>query len=489
MSSTSFAELVVQTSKDKMSAMLQIPAGYSCDMLTTDSCAAQFEASGAFLDRSMIQQIEQGIAAFKANNDRSVQITLSGKPPVNGKDGCLKLTKECRQPTIDQFETNEEADCSDIQTPVDHYARSPFILIEQGQCIGKIIPPTDGEDGVDITGTAVPARPGKPLILKPHDSIMIDAHGSVIAQCSGNLDVHGHAISVNTVLRVEGSVDFETGNIDFDGDVEVEKGVCDNFKVIASRNAVIKGVVEAAELEVGGDLKLVTGMFAKEKGQLIAGQTCHAKFLQQTRAYTGNDLVVDREIVNCELLIHGGINSPHAKLIGGDNHAYRAVNLKSIGSEQAVPTVLHLGSLPEYSLMLTQAMEQLDELAEQAHRLQTKIDAINSGGSRIAAQHKEDMTELWCNQIAAQERHDKLKEQIDTLTQRFHAVRQPTVTVQQIIHPESKIVFNQTAAHFTKPVRGPITIRANRQGELAYRNSPQEPLKPIRSLAQLIHWS
>lgn len=488
MSPTSLVELVVQISKDRMSATLQIPRDYPRDMLSTDVCIAQFEANGVLINRDMIQRIEQGVAAFTTNRDQAVQILLPGTPPVNGKDGWLQLSEECHKPVFDQVDTNADQDCPDGTTAVDHYARSPFILIEQGQRIGTIFPPTDGEDGMDITGTAVPARPGKPFVLRQHDSIMVDANGSVIAQCSGNLDAHGNAISINTVLRVEGSVDFETGNIDFDGDVEIEKGVCDNFKVVATRNAVIKGVVEAAILEIGGDLKLITGMFAKDKGQLIAGQTCHAKFLQQTRVYTGNDLVVDREIVNCELLIYGGINSPHAKLIGGDNHAFRAVNLKSIGSEQAVVTVLHLGSLPEYNLMLSQAMDQLDELAEHAEKLQVKIDTINSGGSRIAAQHKEDMTELWCDQMAAQERHDNLKDQIDILTERYHSVRQPTVTVQQMIHPESKIILNHTAAHFNKPVRGPITITTDRQGELAFRQNSKEPLKPIRILARLIHW-
>ena len=251
---------------------------------------------------------------------------------------------------------------------------------------------------------------------------------------------------------------------------------------------MIKGVVEAATLEIGGDLKLITGMFAKEKGQLIAGQNCHAKFLQQTNVYTGCDLIVDREIVNCELLVRGEIKSHHAKLIGGENHAFRAVFLKSIGSEQAVSTVLHLGSLPEYNLLRTDALDQLEALEIEVKRLQSMIDTINSDGARIATQHKEDMTELWCDQMAAQEKHDSLKEKIELLTERYHSVRQPSVTVQQVIYPESKVVLGHTAAHFTNPIRGPITITTDRQGELAYRQNPKEPLKPIRAIAQHIHW-
>lgn len=482
-------ELGVQISKDQMAAVMVVPAGFPPQMLSTDVCIAQFEANGVVLDRLAQERIEQAVADYRAAPDQPARITLTGTLPVNGTNGRLQLAEACRrpEPAAPSAEPGTQADESTV-TAIDHYARSPFILVERGQVIGQLIPPGDGEDGRDVTGSAVPARPGKPFALKPHESVMVDARGRLIAQCDGTLDVIDTTVRINTVLRIDGRVDFETGNIDFDGDVEIAKGVCDNFKVVASRNAVINGVVEAADLRIGGNLKLITGMFARDKGQLHAGRSCHAKFLQQTKAETLGDLTVDKEIVNCDLIVHGAIRSSQASLIGGTCHAVGGVELKVLGSETGIRTLLHLGSSPQYDKLMDTALAKLSALAAKAQALQKKLDMINSGGSRMAAQLKEEMTEIWCEQMAFQEEHDKLKELIDGLTTRYQAARSPSVTVLHTIHAEAKIILGHTAAEFVKPVRGPIIITANPRGELAYHHAPNEPLQPLRAIARLAHW-
>jgi len=479
-------ELGVQVSKDRMSAVMQIPLGYPAHMLTPDVCIAQFDANGVVVDRAAEQSIAQIVTQFRNNPSVPVRVTLTGKPPIIGADGRLELAEECRPPELVEpadGQTDEKA-----PTAIDHYARSPYILVKRGQVIGQVVPPGDGEDGTDVTGSAIPARPGKSFQLKPHETIMVDAHGRIIAQTDGTLDHADNTLRINSVLRIEGRVDFETGNIDFDGDVEIAKGVCDNFKVVATRNAVISGVVEAAELRTGGDLKLITGMFAKDKGSLHAGRACHAKFLQQAKVETVGDLTVDKEIVNCQLIISGTVRSPHASLIGGACYAVGPIEIKFLGSESGIRTLVYLGSSPHYDRLLHAALEKLEALATKTAALQKKIDMLNSGGTRLATQHKEEMTELWCDQMAAQEEHDKLKVLLDGLTTRFDAARTASVTVHHTIHPEARVILGHTAAEFVKAVRGPITITTDLRGDLAFRRTSSDPLQPMRSIARLVHW-
>ncbi|MEM1355091.1 MAG: FapA family protein [Planctomycetota bacterium] len=490
MPSPGLLELAVNVSRDQMMATLQIPSGYPAHMLTPDVCVAQFEANGVVIGRDGLPRIDAAVSAYRKTPSQAIQVELTGTPPVKGANGYLELAEACRplQPAA-KDQTPDHPDEDQASPSVDHYARNPFVLAKRGQVIAHVIPPGDGEDGQDVTGASIPAHPGKPFPLKPHDSIIIDAYGRVIAQVDGTLEHSDTNLRVNSVLRINGQVDFETGHIDFDGDVEIAKGVCDNFKVHVKRNAVIQGVVEAAELRIGRDLTLITGMFAKDKGTLHAGRACHAKFLQQTKAETVGDLTVDKEIVNCDLVISGAVRSPNASLIGGTCHAVGEVILKHLGSETGTPTLLHLGSSPQYDRLMDTATQKLEGLAEKAQSLQKQIDMIHAGGSRIAAQHKEDITELWCVQMSAQEEHDKLKRLIESLTERYRAARSARVTVLHTIHPESKVILGGTAAEFVKPIRGPITIMSDPCGEIAFRRAASDPLQPMRSIARLAHWS
>lgn len=493
MSVTKDVELCVQISKDQMAAVMQIPSGFEADMLSVDVCTAQFEANGVHVGPRALQQIEKAVTAYCENPGESTQILLVGQPPARGLNGWLELTPECQRLEPEQIraeeDVKEEGDETLAQSAVDHYARSPYIHVKSGQLIGQIIAPTEGTDGVDITGNAVPAIPGKPFTVKPHDSVLVDAKDAVIAQCSGTFEHAGTTVQVNSLLRVAGRVDFETGNVDFEGDVEIGKGVCENFKVAALRNAVINGVVEAADLSTGGDLVLSTGMFGKEKGTIHVGRDCRAKFLQQVEGEIWGVLCVDKEIVNSQLAVRSGIESPHASLIGGECHVMGPVEFKAIGSDAGIQTVLHLGSFPEYTRVMEEAADELARLEASAEALQKKLDMINQNSRSLVADTKEQVTELMCDQMSTQEEYESLKESIDKVAKCYGAMRAIKLNVAHTIYPGSTVVFGHSAAKFIEPVRGPISIQTNRAGELCYRQGSNSALKPINGVARLSYWN
>lgn len=491
MSATKDVEISVEISKDQMAAVMRVPSDYQGDILTVDLCIAQFKANGVALDPHALSQIEKFVAAYRDTPDQAAPIILAGRSPIKGLSGRLDLAPECRRPDPEILpadgQVKSEGDDVPAQSAVDHYARSPYIHVISGQVIGQIIAPTEGEYGVEITGNPVASVAGKPFNLKPHDSILVDSKGAVFAQCSGTLEHAGTTVRVNSVLVVDGQVDFETANIDFEGDVEIAKGVCDNFKVTALRNAVINGVVEAADLSTGGDLNLTTGMFGKDKGTLKVGRECRAKFIQQVRGEVGGDLCVDKEIVNSDLAVRGGIFSPHASLIGGDCHAMGAVQFKVIGSDTGVRTVLHLGSFPECTRVMEKTVDELDRLQASVEAFQKKLDMINGNSRSLVADTKEELTELMFEQMSAQEEYDSLKEMAERLSQGYNAKRCIELHVAHTIYPGSVVVLGHSAAKFVEPVRGPISIQADRSGELCYRQGGAAS-QPIRGIAKLIYW-
>lgn len=488
MASTESEELAVQVSKDQMTATMVIPAGFPVDMLTPEVCAAQFEANRVLLAPRYQKQIHEAVLAYLATPSEKMLIKLIGRAPIKGEDGSLELAPECRRPQPGQLSA-EVAQDDEAASSVDHYARSPYILVERDQVIGRIIPPTDGEDGVDVLGNAVPARPGKSFVVKPHESILVDARNNLIAQCDGTLEHYDTTVRVNKLLKIDGNVDFETGNINFDGDVEIGKGICDNFKVTAAHSAVIAGVVEAAELSTGIDLTLVTGMFGKDKGVIHVDRDCRAKFLQQTRGKINGKLIVDREIMNCDLIVGGGIESPHASLIGGTYHTLGSDNMKNIGSEAGSRTLLHLGSSPDYTRRYNAAIQKLEQLQLSCDKRQQKLDQLNMQSNGMDSESKEMVTALWCEQLDFQDMLEQLKKLTAELTEKFNNARCAHVTVLSMIYPETVLVHENTCVEFVKPLRGPVTIRANSLGELCYQRESGGPLQSLQGIARTTHLS
>ncbi len=66
-------------------------------------------------------------------------------------------------------------------------------------------------------------------------------------------------------------MDFSTGNIDFEGDVRVLKGIRDIFEVRATGNIEVGGLIEASTIDAGGSVFAKGGM-AGARG--VGGRRC-----------------------------------------------------------------------------------------------------------------------------------------------------------------------------------------------------------------------
>ena len=109
---------------------------------------------------------------------------------------------------------------------------------------------------------------------------MLTAAGKFIAQTAGVLQFRANKITISQALVIDDYVDFSTGNIDFDGDVQVRRGVRDKFRIRATGKVEVQGLIEAAHIETGGDFEAATGMAAKETGRVQIGGSLTAKYLE-----------------------------------------------------------------------------------------------------------------------------------------------------------------------------------------------------------------
>src|SRR5690606_16380994 len=80
-------------------------------------------------------------------------VIANGIEPINGKDGTYKLNFK----TEKELRPKEKEDGT-----VDFYNLEIVENVKKGQILCEITPPTDGKDGMSVTGEIIYSIPGKP---------------------------------------------------------------------------------------------------------------------------------------------------------------------------------------------------------------------------------------------------------------------------------------------------------------------------------------
>lgn len=379
--------IVVRIEEFGASCVATAPAGITPEPCWAALCLAHVEAAGVPVDESLRETLDALIESHAGDPSKEHTAVLAeGTSPAHGENGSLKLLPRFDPEQI--MAAKLAAAEAESGGGLDHRDRSAFVLIEAGEQIGTLHLPTFGQDGESVSGKPIVARHGKAVILNTDDSVIVRESGVIEAAVSGVVRIDGKKIRVLRRLDIHGPVDFTTGHIDFPGDVVVDEGVKDQFRVLARQDILVKGLVEAATLEAGRDLHLLGGAACREKGRLIAGRDLSARYLNECELRTGRHLAVQREIINSSIVIGGALISPDCTLIGGTAVITGRCELTEAGAERGTPTRIILGGKPEAEKLDNEARELLARLSErikESEQARERLMEQGGGSSRALA--------------------------------------------------------------------------------------------------------
>ena len=313
---------------DKSRAELYVPPGFPPDRLTRQACMRRIIEAGIPTDEGVGQAVESLIAQAGAGGDGLRATLAETTAPIAGEDGRVQWALG------DTGDEPQELGSD----PIDFYEQSAYTLVEPEQVIGKIIPPTQGAPGTDIFGNTIAARNGKTVRLSLGKTIQKNAAGELVAQAHGPLVRSGSQVKILEFIDVPEFVDFSTGNINFQGDVHIRKGVRDRFVDEATGNVIVDGLVEAATIKCGGTLAVRGGFAGREKGLAQVGTDLVGKYLDNVQGEIKGELRIDREINNCELTVCGALRSPGGTVMGGTITCQGEAEVAAMGSPSGVPT-------------------------------------------------------------------------------------------------------------------------------------------------------
>ena len=478
-----------------MQATLRIAAGTDpvhVDAITIGCIAS---ARGVRSSRALEQAIVDAVAEYDPDSERGFEYVIArGTPAKHGEDGRFELDADIveileRAASLKRRRPADEAAMPEkerLEGDACHYDRSTITAVKPNDRIGRIVAPTSGEDGTDVCGGTAVARQGAPASIRVDDeTIALSENGELTAIVGGLLNTADNHLRITEDLVIAGYVDFSTGNVEFDGDIVVERGVRDCFQVDAGGSITVHGQVEAAALRAGRDVKLLRGMTGREKGSITAGRDLHAKFIDSTEICVGRDLRIERELTHCTITAGRDIVAQSAALLGGTCTVAGSVELAQIGTESGTATVLRLGSLPSIDALIREAAGLYPKLQERRSQAQAQLKQLQANTAKLTATQAESMTELQFLAIDTEQKLTPLRESVARAMELVEAATAWSLVVHRKLLPGVHLILGGRSAVVKDEIPGPIRIELDERGEPTIVDLNSGSRTPLSSKARM----
>jgi len=485
-------KVIVDDSKTKVQLIL--PPLFGNDAMARQICHAKLQEQAVEINQAVIKAVDLLIAQSKTpapgspkpgspelSETQSVRgVVATAQLPEDGIDGKVQWTYKpptAAEPDPDEAKNKDQAR--------NYYEDSIYNTIEKDVTVGILSDPTPGVDGRDVLGNTLAAKAGKPYELTYDQSIFKDAKGNLITQTQGVLVKANNAICVRQVIEVKGYVDFNTGNIDFSGDVIVHEGIRDCFVVKAQGDITVKGLIEAATIITGNDLHANGGMAGREQGHIEIGNDLHGRYLDNVQGTIQNQLYIEREILNCEITVLGDVASPTGSLIGGHLTVGGKVDLETIGSPAEVRSNLIIGSVPTHDPILEKLTTFIEKLEHKRKKFANEQDMINNNTKNLSAQQKEKQTELMFELMMIDEPLNKARDAHFRVNAKAEASRTVNVTVHKIIHAGTVLTIMGTPHKFRNDMRGSVRLFKDEKNKIVFKQGDGKT-RPLASVCDVL---
>ena len=291
--------------------------------------------------------------------DRMASLRLAkGIPPVRGDDVTVSYL----------FAADRETVAFEEDGSVDINIASFFPMVEKGQLLAEIIPPTVGEVGIDLAGRTVPSEAGSRELYRANEHVDLTYERGnpkyFTAQIGGTAGVFSKSLTVHALTEVEGDLDEPGGSIEVEGSLLVRGSVKAGCQVEASGCVAVLGMVEeGAEVRAHGNVVVAKGIVGANTTVVAAGKI-ETKLIQEATVSATGDVVVGSYLRDAQVRAGGGVEVKRGEgrrggsIVGGEVFATTGMVASSIGSDTAT-TKIGIDPDPEIAMELEAAKKEV----------------------------------------------------------------------------------------------------------------------------------
>lgn len=424
-------------SPDKMSATVRFyPPSKAGEKMTEKE----------FLDDLNFKGVKFGILEnvvsdfFKHRKYCEDLVIAEGKEPRQGTDAYIEYyfnTDLKVRPTLKE------------DGSVDFFHLNTINHCHKGDVIARLFKEDLGEAGKNVAGENIKPRDVKKSVLKYGRNITVSEDKlTMISQVDGHVTLVDDKVFVSDVLTVE-NVDNSTGNIEYEGSVQINGNVCANFTVKARGNISVSGVVEGAYLEAGGDIVIARGINGMNRGVLKAKGNIVVKFMENTTA-TANGYISAESILHSTVQAGSEItvSGKRGFITGGRVSATNTITVKTLGSQMGADTIVEVGADPTIKSRMQDLQKEIAEASKVIKSVQPLLTATQqklARGVKLSPEQIQYMKSLIIlSQTKTKEVENKTKE-IDQIQDSIGNLTGAQVVVTGIVFPGTRICIGDVS--------------------------------------------
>ena len=257
--------------------------------------------------------------------------------------------------------------------------------------------PETGEFGMDVQGNKIPVAEPVDLEFSAGSGTWIsEEQDAIYSTINGqpHLDPRG-TVSVCTEYEIKGDIGFDTGNVEFDGNVVVSGSVMQGFKVKCT--SLTAKEIHGAEIDVSGDLNVSMGIVDTQlvhvKGNI------QAKFVRNSKIHAFGDLMVQKEIIDSQIYLSGACINERGLILNSIITAKRGIQGGTVGNQKAPPSSLSVGIDENVNQLLEKMESELTANKDAIKRVMLQIAALETENQDLHARisqnaHIQDRAQL-----------------------------------------------------------------------------------------------
>ncbi len=412
----------IKIDDDKMTARLPLtpPSG--------GAPATLFQIQLTLQERGIVKGIMTNeIEAALKEGYSTERIIAQGVHPVKGIDArfqsLIPKIRE-RKPQVDQRGIANYRDLGQL------------IVVRPGDPLMCRTPPTEGQKGWDITGQVLMPQSGQDVQfasglqgveLDPDAGLDPDNNTLLLATITGQPKLVPNGVVVEPTIALP-QVDISTGNMSFDGTINIKGDVKDGMKIHATGDVFVGGTVEAAEIEAGGNIVIKGGVIGHSEHSgdpnevptfnaiIISEGSISAHFAENVCMEAGVDIIIEEFSMHNHLaalnrILVGKSGGKKGRIIGGVTNASVLVKTAIIGSSAGFITKIRAGFNPYLQTQIDKLKLEIDANEKEQEDIKKIVAFIlahpekDKNGLLNKLLHTREKLEIDCTQLHADRIH------------------------------------------------------------------------------------
>ncbi|MCG8617907.1 MAG: FapA family protein [Desulfobacterales bacterium] len=303
----------------------------------------------------------------------------TGKPPVEGKDARIEY----------YFDTDHlKAGGFDDEGNIDFKDRGAIPWVEEGALLVERFPMVPAHNGTNIFDqmVEVPVVTDIPLRYKT-GVVPSEDDQRLYAEISGHprLTWSGN-VQVSDVFLVKENVNYETGHLDYAGNIDIKGTLKSGFRV--KGDTIRINTVDGGEIYAEGDVTVTNGI---NDATIYARGNVTAKFIQNSKILCLGNVTTHKEIVDTTIETSGAVIIPNGEVIASDITANMGLTARHLGTDKSVPNTVTMGvdaftakEVKSISKIIRRNEKQIEEIREKITALERDIQALHQSTGRLA---------------------------------------------------------------------------------------------------------